>query len=82
MTPPELTVVPKDHAPTANLIAANDGDDRVYRAIYECGSFADDWREFVAEVRGSPYSHALVALLTVIGWTVLLVLPLLIGAWS
>jgi len=40
---------------------------------------ADDWRGFVAEVRRSPYSHALVALATVVGWTVLLVLPLVIG---
>jgi hypothetical protein len=43
------------------------------------GGFADDWRSFVVEVRASPASHALVAVLTVIGWTLLLVLPLLIG---
>src|SRR5690349_10325274 len=42
-------------------------------------SLVDDWRDFVSEVRASPYSHALVALLTVIGWTVLLVAPLLLG---
>lgn len=40
---------------------------------------AADWREFVGEVRASPFSHALVAILTIIGWTALLVLPLLIG---
>ena len=38
-----------------------------------------DWREFVSEVRGSPYSHALVAIGAVIFWTVLLVAPLLLG---
>ena len=42
---------------------------------------ADDWRDFISEVRGSPFSHALVAIGTVILWTVLLVLPLVIGEW-
>lgn len=39
----------------------------------------DDWRDFVSEVRFSPYSHALVAILTIIGWTALLVLPLVLS---
>jgi hypothetical protein len=43
---------------------------------------AEDWRDFASEVRRSPVSHALVAVLTVIGWTVLLIAPLLLGAWS
>ena len=39
----------------------------------------DDWRDMVSEVRASPYSHAFVALATVLLWTVLLVAPLVIG---
>lgn len=39
-----------------------------------------DWRDILTDVRASPYSHALVAIATVIGWTVLLVLPTLLGA--
>lgn len=42
---------------------------------------AEDWRDFASEVRRAPVSHALVAVLTVIGWTSLLILPLLIGEW-
>jgi hypothetical protein len=41
-----------------------------------------DWADFIGEVRRSPVSHALVAVLTVIGWTVLLVAPLLLGYGS
>lgn len=41
---------------------------------------AADWRDIIREVRASPYSHALVAILTVVGWTVLLVVPTLLGA--
>jgi hypothetical protein len=40
----------------------------------------DDWHDFISEVRGSPYSHALVAILTIIAWTALLVAPTLLGA--
>jgi hypothetical protein len=42
----------------------------------------DDWREFVRAVRANPYSHALVAIITIITWTAALVAPLLIGALS
>lgn len=41
---------------------------------------AADWRDIIAEVRRSPYSHALVALGTVVCWTALLVIPTLLGA--
>lgn len=40
---------------------------------------AEDWRDFASEVRRSPVSHALVAVLTVIGWSMLLVAPLVLG---
>jgi hypothetical protein len=43
---------------------------------------AADFSDIISEVRGSPYSHALVALLTVVAWTAVLVLPLLIGGAS
>lgn len=42
-------------------------------------TLADDWRDFCSEVRGSPCSHALVAIGAVVGWTVLLVAPLMLG---
>lgn len=42
-------------------------------------TLAADARDMLNEVRGSPYSHALVAVLTVVGWTALLVIPTLIG---
>lgn len=42
---------------------------------------ADDWRDMLSEIRGSPYSHAFVAIVTVILWTALLVAPTLIGGW-
>lgn len=42
----------------------------------------EDWRDFVREVRRSPYSHALVAVFTIVGWTVALLLPIWLGAFS
>jgi hypothetical protein len=42
-------------------------------------SLVADWRDIISEVRGSPYSHALVALLTVVAWTAALVIPTLVG---
>lgn len=42
-------------------------------------SLAADFRDVLSEVRGSPYSHALIAILTVIAWTAILVAPLMIG---
>jgi hypothetical protein len=43
---------------------------------------AQDWREIVSEVRGSPWSHACVAILAIIFWTIVLITPLLFGARS
>jgi hypothetical protein len=40
---------------------------------------AADWREFLSEIRRSPYSHLLVAIAAITGWSLLLILPLLIG---
>jgi hypothetical protein len=40
---------------------------------------AADWREFLSEIRRSPYSHLLVAIAAIVGWSLLLILPLLIG---
>ena len=42
---------------------------------------AADWHDFIAEVRRSPWSHALVAVVAVVGWSVLLVAPLVLGEW-
>jgi len=45
------------------------------------GYFAElleDFRDVLSEVRASPYSHALVALLTIISWTAVLVVPTLV----
>ena len=42
-------------------------------------TLADDWREFISEVRAEPFSHALVALFAIIGWTLLLITPLALG---
>jgi hypothetical protein len=55
------------------------GKPRHYRPSY-FSEVAADWRDIISEVRGSPYSHATVAVLTVIAWTAVLVVPTLIGA--
>lgn len=41
--------------------------------------FLVDLRSNIEAIRAEPYSHALVALATIIGWTIILVVPLLIG---
>lgn len=58
-----------------DLYAAFKPEPRTWRQ-----ELADDWREFASEVRGSPFSHAVVGIGTVVLWTVLLILPLVIGA--
>jgi hypothetical protein len=40
---------------------------------------AADWRDFLSEIRRSPYSHLLVAIAAVTLWSLLLILPLLLG---
>lgn len=40
----------------------------------------DDFRDTLSEIKASPYSHALIAVLTVIAWTLLLVVPMMLGA--
>ena len=42
---------------------------------------AEDWRDFASEVRRSPVSHALVAVLTVVCWTVALLAPIIVLGW-
>jgi hypothetical protein len=69
----------------ADMLAALDPRQlRPTRHIVVGGSWltelADDWREIIGEVRASPVSHLLVAIGAVVGWTVLLVLPTLLGA--
>lgn len=44
-----------------------------HTATIAIAALRDDWRSFAAEVRSSPASHALVAVLTIIAWTALLV---------
>lgn len=54
------------------------GKPRHYRPSWR-SELAADFREVVSEIRERPVSHALVAIATVVGWTALLVAPLLIG---
>jgi hypothetical protein len=43
-------------------------------------SLRDDWRNFLSEVRGSPYSHAIVTLAGLVAGLLLVIIPALIGA--
>ena len=71
-----------EHAEIARIM-----DDRVdlYAVLAEreapswLDELREDWRHIIGEIKAEPYSHALVAIGAIVGWTVLLVAPLLLG---
>lgn len=83
MTRPDLRIVPPaDYDTRPNLLEAFGAANGADRRPSYFAEVAADWRDIISEVRASPYSHGLVALAAIVGWTAVLVAPLLIGGRS
>ena len=59
--------------PVARLAAAAEPDQQL--------TWRESFAEILADIRAAPVSHALVAVATIIAWTLLLVAPLLVADW-